>query len=162
MQDQLAIGDADRRLLGALGARDGCASPAELREATGLPPRTLTRALGRLDAAGLLAERSKRIVTLSAPAWCLLQPASRPDADLGVEQRHRAQTPAVFRARARSDERASTPPAREAPRFDLGEEEQLDVDGDEPAYEDEWGESPVNARGGFWTGFLEGLERPAG
>ena len=65
----------DLRLLGVLGARDGRAKPAELREATGIPPRTLSRALTRLDDAGLLEERSKATVTLSAAGWCLLQPA---------------------------------------------------------------------------------------
>ncbi len=80
MRDERAIVDVDLRLLGALGARAGRASPGELREATAVPARTLTRALGRLDDAGLLAERSKGVVRLSAFAWRLLQPASHRDA----------------------------------------------------------------------------------
>jgi DNA-binding IclR family transcriptional regulator len=74
---QSPVATADRRVLAALGARDGRASPAELRQATGLPPRTLTRALGRLALAGLLAERSKGIVVLSARGWLLLEPLFR-------------------------------------------------------------------------------------
>jgi len=74
-EQQRSIVDVDLRLLGALGARAGRASPRELREATALPARTFSRALGRLDDAGLLAERNKRAVRLSASAWRLLHEA---------------------------------------------------------------------------------------
>jgi hypothetical protein len=82
MQGRVAILGTDRRLLAALGAPGGRASPAELRQATGLPHRTPTRALGRLEGAGLLEERSKSIVTLSARGWLLLEPTPRPRAHL--------------------------------------------------------------------------------
>jgi len=140
MQDQPWLAVADWQLLIALGVRDGRASPAELREATGLPARTLTRALGRLDAAGLLAERSKRIVMLSSSAWTLVQEPTEPRrAVSGID------APAVIRARA-----PSTEPA--ADDYDVLEDpdEELDVDEDKPPYDDEPDEPPGG--GGFWAG----------
>lgn len=74
-EDQSSFRDTELRLLGALGARGGSASPGELRDATAVPARTVTRALGRLDASGYLAERSKRSVRLSASGWALFSPA---------------------------------------------------------------------------------------
>jgi hypothetical protein len=139
MEDQQrSITDADLRLLGVLGARDGRATPGELRKATGLAARTLTRALGRLDAEGLLAERSKGIVSLSASAWQLLDPTSRPGAEHDGQQRHQALVPTVLRPRARSREHCSTAPARDANlRDDLDPGEQLEVDEDDLSYIEE-------------------------
>ena len=64
----------------------------------------------------------------------------------------------VFRADIHSRELASAAPAPETdPGSDLDHEE-LDVDRDELAYEDELAESrATSARGGFWAGFREGL-----
>lgn len=140
MQDQRATTDTDRRLLGALGARDGHASPAELREATALSPRTFTRSLGRLDSAGLLAERSKRIVRLSASAWQLLDPTSRPDADLDVQEPRQAPAP-IVRRRTRSRAQPSTAPARDA---DPDPGAQLEGDDDDLAHIEE-DEPPATA-----------------
>lgn len=136
----------DVRLLGVLSARGGGARPGELREATGLPARTLTRALGRLEEAGMLAERSKGIVRLSAPAWLVLDAGEpyhdRPGGKLEDEL------------------------------LDVDEDEDLDVGEDElddlleEEFEDlgsdqdnEEGEDDelldATARRGFWEGFLE-------
>jgi hypothetical protein len=68
----------DRQLLGALGARGGSAAPGELREITQVPARTLARHLGRLDEAGLLAERSNGAVTLSPAGWQALYQSGPP------------------------------------------------------------------------------------
>ena len=159
---QRSIVDVDRELLAALGGRDGHATPGELREATALPARTLTRALGRLDAAGLLAERSKGIIRLSASAWQLLDPASQLGADLDGQQRHQARVPVVFRARARSGKHPSTAPARDAglhhdpdPDGQLGAGE--DEDEDDLAYVEEDEPPDATARVGLWDGFLDGL-----
>jgi len=147
----------DLRLLGALGARGGSASPRELREAIGLPARTFTRTLGRLDAAGLLAERSKGTVTLSASAWLLLQEPAEPE-----RPAHRIDAPTVVRARAPSpfpetrrepERRPERPDEPDEPREPDG---QPDVDADEPDYEDEPDETPdADTGGGFWRGFSE-------
>jgi hypothetical protein len=56
---------SDRLVLRALRDRGGSATPGVLRVATGLPTRTISRALGRLQHAGLLGERSKGGVTLA-------------------------------------------------------------------------------------------------
>ena len=159
MQRQATIADADQRLVAALGARAGRASPGELREATGLPRRTITRALGRLDGAGLLADRSKSIVTLSARGWFLLEPLSASGAEHRVAHGRRTQRAGAFKASTRGDElpRSARSPETD-PEFDLDEEEQLDGDENTLGYEDELGESQAtDARGGFWAGFVKGL-----
>ncbi len=56
---------ADRLVLRALQARGGSATPGVLRDATGLSARTVSRALSRLEHAGLLGQRSKGRVTLA-------------------------------------------------------------------------------------------------
>jgi DNA-binding transcriptional ArsR family regulator len=157
----------DLRLLGALGARGGSASPRELREAVGLPPRTFTRTLGRLDAAGLLAERSKGTVTLSASAWLLLQKPAEPK-----RPARRTDAPAVIHAwapfsspetRREPERRPEQPDEPWEPDDEPGAVEepdgQLDVDADEPAYEDEPDEllDADARRPGFIDGLLRGL-----
>jgi hypothetical protein len=110
--------------------------------------RTLTRALGRLDLAGLLAERSKGSVVLSARRWLLLEPPSQPGTRLGREERHRGATPVVFRAESHSGELACAAMATETdPHYE--DEGELDAECGEMA-EDELAESRDE---GAWSAF---------
>jgi hypothetical protein len=123
----------ERRLLGLLGARNGSASPRELRETTRVPARTLTRALAHLHEDGLLAERSKRVVSLSPAAWHMLytaQPTRTPSARTIP--------------RAAADERSMPTP--------LDFEPEPHVHDEDDAALGDAGES----RRGFWAGLLEG------
>jgi hypothetical protein len=140
MDGERSLTDTELRLVGVLGARSGSASPRELRETTRVPPRTLTRALGHLDKAGLLAERTKSVVRLSAGAWQLLD---RPQAT----QRPVPRT--TFRARV-DDRQSGAPTLRSEP-----------SEGSKP---EEPSENPNGAAqdddsGGFFKGLLEGLSR---
>jgi hypothetical protein len=139
MNGEHPLTDIELRLLGVLGARGGRSSPGGLREATGVSARTLTRALGRLDEAGLLAKRSKRVVRLSAAAWQLLD---RPQVATRQVQRP------VFRARV-EDRPSSAPTLRSEP-----------SEPDEPTERGPSVTAHDDRSGDLFTGLVEGFSRP--
>jgi len=83
----------EEHILGLLGARRGSASPRDLRETSGLPARTLTRALAGLERKCLLARRSKRRVELAAAGWLLLYMAPHEPVLAELESRQDASEP---------------------------------------------------------------------